>query len=285
MRRGLAAALTGRTITAVQVIGPHGPRALRRHQTGPADFAAAVTGRAVTAIRRRGKYLWWALDSGDAVVAHLGMSGQFRVDSAAASQIYDGPHHPHTRLIFRLQDGSAIAFLDQRTFGGLLVDPGGAELPATIAHIARDLLDPAFDRERVVRTVRGRHSAIKRVLLDQTVVSGIGNIYADEALWAARLHYDRLADDLSARAVGAVIDAAAEVMTAALAVGGTSFDALYVNVNGQSGYFERSLNAYGREGEPCPRCGAPIRREPFMNRSSYFCARCQRRSALPGNRR
>lgn len=276
MRRGLAAALTGRTITSVEIIGVHGRRALRRYEQGPADFAAAVSGRSVTAVRRRGKYLWWALDSGDAVVAHLGMSGQFRVDSAAASQIYDEPHHPHTRLVFHLADGSAVSFLDQRTFGWIMLAPGGAELPAPVAHIARDLLDPAFDRAAAIRVICSRRSAIKRVLLDQTVISGVGNIYADEALWAARVHYARPADELSARTIGAVIDAAAAVMTAALRAGGTSFDALYVNVNGESGYFERSLNVYGRAGEPCPRCGVPIRRDPFMNRSSFFCPRCQR---------
>jgi formamidopyrimidine-DNA glycosylase len=167
--------------------------------------------------------------------------------------------------------------LDQRTFGGLSFVPGGAELPAPIAHIAPDLLDPGFDRASAVRAVRRRRTSIKRALLDQTVVSGIGNIYADEALWATRVHYERATASLAPRTVGAVLDAAADVMRRALAAGGTSFDALYVNVNGESGYFERSLDAYGRAGLPCRRCGTAIRREPFMNRSSFFCPRCQRR--------
>lgn len=286
VRRGLAAALTGRVISSVQLFGPHGRRAVRRHTAGPADFVAALSGRTVVAVRRRGKYLWWALDNGDAVLAHLGMSGQFRVLTGGVAE----PAHPHTRIRLRLAGNGAarqtvVDFLDQRTFGGLSLVPGGAELPAPIAHIARDLLDPQFDRAQVIRTIRRKDSGIKRVLLDQSVISGIGNIYADEALWQARVHYDRPASTLAARTVGSLLDAAGDVMRAALDAGGTSFDALYVNVNGQSGYFERSLNAYGRAGEPCPRCGAPIRREKFMNRSSFFCPRCQRPpSAAPGHR-
>lgn len=280
VRRGLAAALTGRCIAAVELVGRHGPRAVRRHAAGPADFVAALTGRVVEDVRRRGKYLWWALDDGDAVLAHLGMSGQFRVLTAG----HDQPQHPHLRIRLHLAEAPAgpephpdtvVDFLDQRTFGGLCLVAGGAELPAPIAHIARDLLDPEFDRTLAVRTIRRRESGIKRVLLDQSVISGIGNIYADEALWQARVHYDRPAAGLSARTVGSLLDAAGDVMRAALEAGGTSFDALYVNVNGQSGYFDRSLNAYGQAGKPCPRCGAPIRRERFMNRSSFLCPRCQ----------
>lgn len=276
VRRGLADVLVGRRITSVDIVGEHGPRALRRHAAGPADFAAALPGSTIIAVRRRGKYLWWATDAGDAVLAHLGMSGQFRVDLDETSA------HRHTRLVFHLDDGRSVSFLDQRTFGGLQLVPGGADLPGPIAHIARDPLDPQFDRAAVVRTIRTKHSAIKRVLLDQSVISGIGNIYADEALWRARVHYDRPADTLSARAAGAVIDAATAVMTEALDAGGTSFDALYVNVNGESGYFDRTLQAYGQTGRPCSRCGTPIRREPFMNRSSFYCPHCQR---PPRNRR
>lgn len=292
VRRGLSAALNGRTITAVEVIGAHGQRALRRNAAGPVDFVERITGREVVAVRRRGKYLWWALDNGDAVLAHLGMSGQFRV-APAGERPPAGPAEiarPHTRLRFHLAPGDldrgqVVEFVDQRTFGGLSYVPGGAELPDPISHIARDLLDPLFDRPRVVRAVGSKHSGIKRVLLDQTVVSGIGNIYADEALWAARVIYDSPADMLSGRRIGTLLDAATGVMQAALAAGGTSFDSLYVNVNGESGYFERSLNVYGRAGEPCPRCGVVIVREPFMNRSSFRCPHCQgRRPTVPANR-
>src|SRR5690606_16069817 len=156
----------------------------------------------------------------------------------------------------------------------------GSEVPAPVAHLARDPLDPLFDRDAVVTVLRGKHSEIKRQLLDQTVVSGIGNIYADEALWRARINRARTASALTRRRLGELLDAAADVMREALRQGGTSFDSLYVNVNGESGYFERSLDAYGRAGEPCRRCGAVLRREKFMNRSSFYCPKCQPRPRI-----
>ena len=176
-------------------------------------------------------------------------------------------------------DGTVLSFADQRTFGGWLladlVTVDGSVVPVPVAHLARDPLDPRFDTEAVVKVLRRKHSELKRQLLDQTVVSGIGNIYADEALWRAKVHGARIAATLTRRQLAAVLDAAADVMRDALAKGGTSFDSLYVNVNGESGYFDRSLDAYGREGEPCRRCGAVLRREKFMNRSSFYCPRCQ----------
>jgi formamidopyrimidine-DNA glycosylase len=185
---------------------------------------------------------------------------------------------PNTRIIFAFADGEpGLRFIDQRMFGGLSLSPGGAELPPEIAHIGRDPFDPEFDLADAVARLRRRNTVIKRALLDQQLVSGIGNIYADEALWSARMHYARSTKTMSrAQAVG-VITAAETVMRRALDDGGTSFDALYVNINGSGGYFDRSLAVYGREGKPCPRCGTPIAREPFMNRSSYRCPRCQRR--------
>ena len=282
VRRGLQNHVAGRRIARVEV---YSDRAVRRHPGGRADFAAILAGRTVGDIRRRGKYLWWELDGGDAVLAHLGMSGQFRVGgrSVEAGSGPDDPAepalHPHLRIRFRFADGGPdVDFLDQRTFGGMAFSSGGAELPAEIAHIGRDPLDPLFSLAAAVAAIRARRTEIKRALLDQTLVSGIGNIYADEALWRAKLHYSRPTAGLSRPAVRAVLDAATVVMTEALGQGGTSFDSLYVNVNGESGYFDRSLAAYGQEGLPCPRCSTPIRREPFMNRSSYFCPRCQRRA-------
>ena len=290
VRRGLQAHLAGRRIARVEVFSD---RAVRRHPGGRADFAAILAGRTVGDIRRRGKYLWWEVDGGDAVLAHLGMSGQFRVggrivESAGAPEDDAEPVlHPHLRIRFHFADGGPdVDFLDQRTFGGMAFSPGGAELPAEIAHIGRDPLDPLFSQVTAVAAIRSKHTELKRALLDQALVSGIGNIYADEALWRAKLHYTRPTAALSRPAVNAVLDAATAVMTEALAQGGTSFDNLYVNVNGESGYFDRALAAYGQEGLPCPRCGTPIRREPFMNRSSYFCPRCQRRArATTGMRR
>jgi formamidopyrimidine-DNA glycosylase len=172
-------------------------------------------------------------------------------------------------------EGRELRFVDQRMFGGLSVSAGGAELPPEIAHIARDPLDPEFDDEAFIAKVRRRSSGIKRQLLDQNLVSGVGNIYADEALWRARLHGERAGCKLTGRQVRELLGHAREVMNEALGQGGTSFDTLYVNVNGESGYFDRSLHAYGREGEPCDRCGAPMRRVAFMNRSSFFCPVCQ----------
>jgi formamidopyrimidine-DNA glycosylase len=213
----------------------------------------------------------------DAVLAHLGMSGQMLV--AAPGR----PDETHLRIRVVFDDaGPELRFVDQRTFGGLSVHTlvpavGGDLLPAPVAHIARDPMDPAFSLDDAVAAIRRRRTELKRALLDQTAVSGIGNIYADEALWRARLHGARPTEKLTRAQGRAVLTAAAQVMDEALAQGGTSFDALYVNVNGASGYFDRSLAAYGQEDRPCPRCGTPIRREPFMNRSSFFCPRCQPR--------
>jgi formamidopyrimidine-DNA glycosylase len=268
VRRGLAAGITGRRISAVEVLHP---RPLRRHLPGVTDFQHRLVGQAFIEPRRRGKYLWLPLADGDAVLAHLGMSGQFRLDPATA------PVAPNTRVVFTFADGDpGLRFVDQRMFGGLSLSVGGAELPAEVAHIGRDPFDPDFDLAGSVARLRAKRTVVKRALLDQQLVSGIGNIYADEALWAVRMHYARPTQSLSRARATEVITAATEVMRNALGQGGTSFDALYVNVNGSSGYFDRSLAVYGREGQPCPRCGTPIRREAFMNRSSYRCPRCQR---------
>jgi formamidopyrimidine-DNA glycosylase len=225
----------------------------------------------VSAARRRGKYLWLALDSGDALLGHLGMSGQLLVQPRSAEP------GRHLRVVIELSEGNDLRFVDQRMFGGLSISRDGAELPPEIAHIARDPMDPAFDADAFVLAVRKRRTGLKRALLDQTLISGVGNIYADEALWAAKLHYARPTETLTRPEIRRVLAEATAVMARALGEGGTSFDALYVDVNGESGYFDRSLNAYGQEGRPCPRCGTPIRRDPFMNRSSYTCPRCQPR--------
>ena len=279
VRRGLDAHVVDKTISAVRV---HHLRAVRRHEAGPADLTARLLNSRIVGTGRRGKYLWLTLDDGSALVVHLGMSGQMLLGpptSAGARSRQPAPRENHLRIAALLDDGTALSFVDQRTFGGWMladvVTVDGSDVPVPVAHLARDPLDPKFNRDGVVTVLRRKHSEIKRQLLDQTVVSGIGNIYADEALWRAKVNGTRLASSLTRRQLGEVLDAAAEVMTQALGQGGTSFDSLYVNVNGESGYFERSLDAYGREGEPCRRCGAVMRREKFMNRSSYYCPRCQ----------
>ena len=274
VRRGLADHVAGRTIESATF---HGARVARRHLAGPDDLGARLAGNHVEAARRRGKYLWLVLRDPEgerqALLAHLGMSGQLLVEAA------DAPAEKHLHARFRFADGGPeLRFVDQRTFGGMaLAELTGDDLPETIAHIAPDPFEAAYDQAAVVRRMKGKDVAVKRALLDQTLVAGIGNIYADEALWRAQVHGERLCSALTRPTLSRILDHAREVMAAALVQGGTSFDALYVNVNGASGYFDRSLHAYGREGEPCDRCGTPIRREAFMNRSSFSCPRCQPR--------
>ncbi|MET9113989.1 bifunctional DNA-formamidopyrimidine glycosylase/DNA-(apurinic or apyrimidinic site) lyase [Streptomyces longwoodensis] len=271
VRRGLERWVAHRTVAAAEVLHP---RAVRRHVLGADDFTHRLTGHRVGTPSRRGKYLWLPLeDTPQAVLAHLGMSGQLLV------QPHTAPDEKHLRIRVRFADeqGTELRFVDQRTFGGLsLHDTTPDGLPDVIAHIARDPLDPLFDDEAFHRALRRKRTTIKRALLDQSLISGVGNIYADEALWRSRLHYERPTATLTRPRTAELLGHVREVMGAALEVGGTSFDSLYVNVNGESGYFDRSLDAYGREGLPCKRCGTPMRRRPWMNRSSYFCPTCQR---------
>ncbi|MGW1676718.1 bifunctional DNA-formamidopyrimidine glycosylase/DNA-(apurinic or apyrimidinic site) lyase [Saccharopolyspora sp. NPDC002376] len=278
VRRGVSEHAIGRTVSSVEVLHP---RAVRRHVPGPEDLAGRLAGRVLSAARRRGKYLWLELGDGDAqsaageaLVVHLGMSGQLLVQPA------DVPDEKHLRVRFRFADGgSELRFVDQRTFGGVhladLVEVDGVAVPEPVEHIAPDPLEPTFDLDRLVERLRARRTGIKRALLDQSLVSGIGNIYADEALWRAKLHWARPTATLTRPKIRELVDGVTEVMQDALNAGGTSFDALYVNVNGESGYFDRSLAVYGQLDRPCPRCGASIRRDAFMNRSSYTCPVCQ----------
>ncbi|MFJ3382560.1 MULTISPECIES: bifunctional DNA-formamidopyrimidine glycosylase/DNA-(apurinic or apyrimidinic site) lyase [unclassified Curtobacterium] len=308
VRAGLEPAVSGARVLAVHVVDD---RALTRHDGPAEDFAHRLTGRTIAAAVRRGKFLWMPLvepgEDGrpEALVAHLGMSGQILLGR-------DRPVAKHRRILLEVQpagtdrDGSPerpveLEFVDQRTFGSMALDtmvptidgapagfagavderepdaPWRRDIPGQVSHIARDPLDPAFDDARFVQMARKRSSGIKRVLLDQGVVSGIGNIYADESLWAAKLHYDRPADRLPRASVQLLLDEVRSVLARALEDGGTSFDAQYVNVNGQSGYFSQRLNVYGQQGEPCPRCGTTIVRQEFMNRSSHVCPVCQPR--------
>lgn len=342
VRAGLAEHSVGRPVRAVRVLDA---RSLRRHLPGPADFEAALTGRALRGTYRRGKYLWLPLSEPDgtladeALVVHLGMSGQLLVrdepgseldndsgDETEARAAFDEqPRHLRVALELgpvgatsaagatggaastsRASTRQRLLFVDQRIFGGMFLSPLVPDVPAAVVanevapdemgqsevpehflvpeavkHIARDPLDEFFDPAAVRRKFLRTSSGIKKVLLDQSVISGVGNIYADEALWRARLHYAKPARTLSAAQTRDLLAAVTQVLRESLAAGGTSFDALYVNVLGESGYFERSLNAYGRAGEPCHRCAEAGRtslivREPFQNRSSYRCPHCQR---------
>jgi len=277
VRRGLDTHVVGRRITRADF---RGARVVRRHLPGPADLSARITDNLVYAARRRGKYLWLVLEAPDghhhALLIHLGMSGQLLVEQPDAP----AERHVHARFGFA-DDGLELRFVDQRTFGGIaLAELHRDGIPDPVGHIAPDPLEEAWDEAAVVTRMKSRNTAVKRALLDQSLVSGVGNIYADEALWRASIHGERLASSLTRPALSRLLRHARQVMLEALGEGGTSFDALYVNVNGASGYFDRSLNAYGQEGRPCRRCGAAIRREPFMNRSSFSCPRCQPRPRI-----
>ncbi|SBN63835.1 formamidopyrimidine-DNA glycosylase [Curtobacterium sp. 9128] len=308
VRAGLEPAVSGARVLAVHVADE---RALTRHDGPAEDFAHRLTGRTIAAAVRRGKFIWLPLAEpgadgrAEALVAHLGMSGQILLGR-------DRPAAKHRRIVIDVQPGGSdrdgtqespveLEFVDQRTFGSMAIDamvptidgapagfagavddrqpdaPWRRSIPTQVSHIARDPLDPAFDDDRFVQMARKRSSGIKRVLLDQGVVSGIGNIYADESLWAAKLHYDRPADRLPRASVLLLLHEVRSVLARALEDGGTSFDAQYVNVNGQSGYFSQRLHVYGQQGKPCPRCGTTIVREAFMNRSSHICPVCQPR--------
>lgn len=278
VRRGLSDHVVGRQIVGVEVTGA---RTARRQPGGPAEIVARLEGRRVNGAHRRGKYLWLTVDDehaagADCLLVHLGMSGQMLVTDAGAPPV----RHMHARA--HLDDGTELRFVDQRTFGGWTVVPlaealdgTGVLLPAPAAHIAADPFERGFDTLVTARVIRRRDTEIKRLLLDQTVVSGIGNIYADEALWRSGIHGRRRSGALTLRLVAETLEHARDVMSDALVAGGTSFDALYVNVNGASGYFDRSLDVYGRAGLPCGRCGTAVVREDFMNRGSHFCPDCQ----------
>lgn len=276
VRRGLAPAVTGAQIAHVEVVDA---RSLKRHDARRGDFVGMLEQAQINSVERRGKFMWMTLSTGDALVVHLGMSGQVLLREPGA----DDDRHVRIRLdVSTVAHGDlVVTFVDQRIFGSMavdaLVEQHGALVPSQVAHIALDPLDERFDDDAFVAALRRKRTGIKRALLDQTLVSGIGNIYADEALWASRLHYDRPTERVTPAQARTVLAEVRAVLRKALAEGGTSFDAQYVNVNGQAGYFSHSLNAYGRQGEACSRCGVPIVRESFMNRGSHFCPVCQRR--------
>lgn len=264
VRRGLASHITGKEIIGIEI---RHPRPVRNNAI---DLKYALLGRRFLKPKRRGKFLWLPLSDDTSVIAHLGMSGQFRVLSS------DAVAHKHSRVIFQLADGKALHFVDQRMFGHITWQDSATQ-PKLLAHIALDPFDQDFDFSASAAVLASKDRGIKRMLLDQNLISGIGNIYADEALWQASVHGECSGIKLGKQKIFEILQAAREVMQNSLAQGGTSFDALYVNINGESGYFERSLRVYGRADKPCYRCGTLIRRENFMNRSSYSCPKCQPR--------
>lgn len=268
VRRGLEPWVVGKKIKRIEVVHKGGNRS--------STFAplSAVEGAKIRNMRRRGKFLWFDVNRDVALVAHLGMSGQFVIREKKA------PDEKHLRVRIDCGDRNReLRFIDQRTFGWVAIDQlvmaDGEQIPTSFRRIARDIFDEKFNREEVISKILKKKSAIKPVLLDQSLMSGVGNIYADEALWLASIHPERLANSLKHEEIERVLTSVTKVMSAALKQGGTSFDDLYINVNGESGYFDVELEAYGQDGEPCSRCGTEIRRIAFGNRSSHFCPRCQ----------
>ena len=273
VRSGLAKRVAGSIITDVKVLHP---RAARRNVGDLAGQLEAVT---IMGVSRRGKYMWLELDRPYVLMIHLGMSGQLRVNDSPSG-------HPHVRVEWVLNRANEapryFEFLDQRTFGGMQIsDLDLDETPTVISHIARDPFDSLFDVNAFSLLLLQRTTQVKRALLDQNLISGIGNIYADECLWRIGLDGRTPCNHLTATHAADIVQVVTQVMHEALVAGGTSFDALYVNVNGESGYFSRSLAVYGREGKPCDHCGNPIIRSKFMNRSSFHCVTCQPPWLLP----
>ncbi|TFB48183.1 bifunctional DNA-formamidopyrimidine glycosylase/DNA-(apurinic or apyrimidinic site) lyase [Cryobacterium tagatosivorans] len=290
VRSGIEPAVTGAVVSAVEVFEE---RSLRRHDRSAGPFADLLEGQRALAAVRRGKFLWLPLESGRALVIHLGMSGQVLLRTPGPD--VDRLLRIRLHLEHPVHGELWLNFVDQRVFGSMAVDlmaptsdglPAGFQgsaagewetlVPSQVAHIARDPLDPAFSSEAFFRALARKNTGIKRALLDQRLISGIGNIYADEALFDARIHFDQPAASLSAAKARTLLASVRGILHRALAEGGTSFDAQYVNVNGESGYFSHSLTAYGQHGKPCVRCGTTMVRAQFMNRSSHFCPRCQR---------
>ena len=266
VRRGLIHLVCGYRINEVQELHA---RVRKNSSLSP---ISAVAGARITGVNRRGKFLWFELDRPEVLVAHLGMSGQFLIAQK------DRPVARHVRALFKISKGSRkkeLVFNDQRTFGWLSVEELADGTPTSVAHIGLDPFDPGFDRARAIGNYAKRNVKIKTALLSQGIMSGVGNIYADEALWRAKLHPETLTSQMSLKKIEIVINSAIEVMSEAILQGGTSFDELYINVNGESGFFEQSLAAYGQSGRPCPRCGTPIKRIIVGQRSSHFCPRCQ----------
>ncbi len=284
VRSGLAAKILGATINDVKVFEN---RSIRQHDKGKRDFQAQLTGNKILAASRRGKFMWLQLENqnrDDALIIHLGMSGQVLIHKTKDVE-------KHARVVFNLTSKQnkevKMRFVDQRMFGGMFLDSlieteEGDLLPSRVTHIARDLFDPYVDDEKIITEIMRRKAGVKSLLLNQSIVSGVGNIYADEALWQTKLHYLTPGSRLKAAQIRLTLDALREIMRKAIAAGGTSFDEQYVRVNGQSGWFEVELNAYGQEGQPCARCGREIVREAWANRSSHRCPRCQPARNLGG---
>ena len=271
MRRDLEKDVVGRRIKTAEVKSSRNAmRVIRRHGKRK-DFTSRLVGRKLTKVERRGKYVLLHLDSGDALVTHFGMSGQFQRGNGRVAI------EPHTHVVLTFQQGGDLRFIDPRTFGEMFVTTAD-ELGKVkeLQHIAIDPLDQVFTWPTFQYLLAQRGAKMKQLLMDQKFISGLGNIYSDEVLFAAGLRYDRLSDTLSSQEVRRLYRAIQETVQDAIKMRGTTLDdEAYVDLFGKPGEYQGELKVYGREGEPCRRCRTPIQTVKVSQRTSYFCPQCQ----------
>lgn len=271
MRRDLEKDVVGRKIAAAEVRpSKNAMRIIRRHGRRK-EFADKLIGRKVLKSDRRGKYVLLSLDNGDVLVVHFAMSGQFVRGTKRV------PLPPHTHVVITFQQGGDLRFVDPRTFGEMFVT-GGDELGKVkeLQHIAIDPLDHVFTWQSFGGQMAQRESKLKQLLMDQKFISGLGNIYSDEVLFAAGLRHDRLSDTLSSQEVRRLYRSLQEVLQEAIRYRGTTLeDEAYLDLFGKPGEFQNELKVYGRQGLPCRRCRTPIQTVKISGRSAYFCPQCQ----------
>ncbi|MGH2679458.1 MAG: bifunctional DNA-formamidopyrimidine glycosylase/DNA-(apurinic or apyrimidinic site) lyase [Actinomycetota bacterium] len=271
MRRDLEKDVVGRRIKTTEVKSSRNAmRVIRRHGKRK-EFTSRLEGRKLTKVERRGKYILVHLDSGDVLVTHFGMSGQFQRGNGRVVI------EPHTHVVFTFQQGGDLRFVDPRTFGEMFVtDADDLGKVKELQHIAIDPLDQVFTWPTFQYLLAQRGAKMKQLLMDQKFISGLGNIYSDEVLFAAGLRYDRLSDTLSSQEVRRLYRAIQETIQEAIKLRGTTLDdEAYVDLFGKPGEYQAELKVYGREGEPCRRCRTPIETVKVSQRTSYFCPQCQ----------
>jgi formamidopyrimidine-DNA glycosylase len=271
MRRDLEKDVVGRRIKTAEVKSSRNAmRVIRRHGKRK-EFTSRLEGRKLTKVERSGKYVLLHLDSGDVLVTHFGMSGQFQRGNGRVVI------EPHTHVVLTFQQGGDLRFIDPRTFGEMFVTSAD-ELGKVkeLQHIAIDPLDQVFTWPTFQYLLAQRGAKMKQLLMDQKFISGLGNIYSDEVLFAAGLRYDRLSDTLSSQEVRRLYRAIQETVQDAIKMRGTTLDdEAYVDLFGKPGEYQGELKVYGREGEPCRRCRTPIQTVKVSQRTSYFCPQCQ----------
>jgi formamidopyrimidine-DNA glycosylase len=271
VRRDLEKDVVGRRIKEAEVkTSKNAMRAIRRHAKRK-DFTSRLEGHKITKVERRGKYLLMYIDGGDALVVHFGMSGQFQRGTGRT------PLAPHTHIVLTFQQGGDLRFIDPRTFGEMFVTPAD-EIGKVkeLQHIAIDPLDQVFTWQTFQYLLAEKAAKMKQLMMDQKFISGLGNIYSDEVLFAAGLRYDRMSNTLSSQEVRRLYRAIQETLQEAIKLRGTTLgDEAYVDLFGKPGEFQTELKVYGRTGLPCRRCRTPIQSVKISGRSAYFCPQCQ----------